>query len=96
MADYEVRKWRGWHHHMALVALAMLFILKERVEHEESAPLLSGTGYSGTAHVLTFPGGDARRKKSFQDLVRGINNTGPRQKGQRTESAKKTIKIVTK
>ena len=35
MADYEVRKWRGWHHHMALVALAMLFILKERVEHEE-------------------------------------------------------------
>jgi SRSO17 transposase len=41
MADYEVRKWRGWHHHMAMVALAMLFLLKERVEHEQSAPLLS-------------------------------------------------------
>ena len=41
MAQYEVRKWRGWHHHMALVALAMLFVLKERVSHAESAPLLS-------------------------------------------------------
>jgi len=41
MADYEVRKWRGWHHHMAMIALAMLFLLKERVEHEASAPMLS-------------------------------------------------------
>jgi SRSO17 transposase len=41
MAQYEVRKWRGWHHHMALVSLAMLFVLKERVEHSEGAPLLS-------------------------------------------------------
>jgi len=41
MAQYEVRKWRGWHHHMALVSLAMLFILKERVAYSESAPLLS-------------------------------------------------------
>ena len=41
MAQYEIRKWRGWHHHMALVSLAMLFMLKERVAHSESAPLLS-------------------------------------------------------
>jgi SRSO17 transposase len=41
MAQYEVRKWRGWHHHMALVSLAMLFVLKERVSHAESVPLLS-------------------------------------------------------
>lgn len=41
MAQYEVRKWRGWHHHMALVSLAMLFVLKERISHAESAPLLS-------------------------------------------------------
>ena len=41
MAEYEVRKWRGWHHHMALVSLAMLFLLKERVSHAESVPLLS-------------------------------------------------------
>lgn len=41
MAQYEVRKWRGWHHHMALVSLAMLFVLKERIGHAQSAPLLS-------------------------------------------------------
>jgi SRSO17 transposase len=41
MAQYEVRTWRGWHHHMALVSLAMLFVLKERVGHADSAPLLS-------------------------------------------------------
>jgi len=41
MAQYEVRTWRGWHHHMALVSMAMLFMLKERVAHAQSAPLLS-------------------------------------------------------
>ena len=41
MAQYEVRKWRGWHHHMALVSLAMLFVLKERIAHSDSVPLLS-------------------------------------------------------
>ena len=41
MADYQVRKWRGWHHHMALVMLAMLFMLKERVRNADAAPLLS-------------------------------------------------------
>ena len=41
MADYEVRGWRGWHHHMAMVCLALLFTLKERLASAQSAPLLS-------------------------------------------------------
>jgi hypothetical protein len=41
MAQYEIRGWRGWHHHMALVCLAMLFVVKERVLAAEAAPLLS-------------------------------------------------------
>lgn len=41
MAEYEVRGWRGWHHHMALVCLAQLFSLKERVALETEVPLLS-------------------------------------------------------
>jgi SRSO17 transposase len=41
MAQYEVRTWRGWHHHIALVCLAMLFVLKERLLAEPHAPLLS-------------------------------------------------------
>ena len=41
MADYEVRGWKGWHHHMALVCLALLFTLKERIAQAENVPLLS-------------------------------------------------------
>jgi SRSO17 transposase len=41
MADYQVRKWSAWHHHMALVMMAMLFMLSERIRHKDSYPLLS-------------------------------------------------------
>jgi SRSO17 transposase len=41
MADYQVRGWRAWHHHMALVMMAMLFMLEERLLQKESHPLLS-------------------------------------------------------
>jgi SRSO17 transposase len=41
MAQYEVRSWRGWHHHIALVCLAMLFVLKERLLAAKHTPLLS-------------------------------------------------------
>jgi len=30
MADYQVRNWNAWHHHMALVLLAMFWITKEQ------------------------------------------------------------------
>lgn len=33
LADYQVRGWRGWHHHVAMVMLAMLFILREKLLH---------------------------------------------------------------
>lgn len=41
LADYQVRKWRGWHHHMALVFMAMLFMLEERMRVVDTHPLLS-------------------------------------------------------
>jgi SRSO17 transposase len=41
MAHYEVRGWRGWHHHMALCCLALLFTLKERIACAQAVPLLS-------------------------------------------------------
>ena len=34
MGDYQTRGWLGWHHHMALVMLAMLFVLKEKILHQ--------------------------------------------------------------
>ena len=41
MADYQVQKWPAWHHHMALVMMAMLFMLTERIGQQEVNPLLS-------------------------------------------------------
>jgi SRSO17 transposase len=41
MADYQVQKWSSWHHHMALVMMAMFFMLSERVSQKEVSPLLS-------------------------------------------------------
>jgi hypothetical protein len=43
LGDYPVRGWRGWHHHLALVMMAMLFLLEERPLHRQTRPLLSGT-----------------------------------------------------
>jgi SRSO17 transposase len=41
MADYQVRLWSGWHHHMAMVMIAMLFMAEERVARRDTEPLLS-------------------------------------------------------
>ena len=41
MSDYQVRKYNGWYHHMALVILALAFIVKERIENKTDIPLLS-------------------------------------------------------
>jgi SRSO17 transposase len=41
MAEYQVRGWRAWRHHMALVLMAMLFMLRCRIKWAESVPLLS-------------------------------------------------------
>jgi len=41
MGQYQVRVWRGWHHHMALICLAMLFVTKEQILADGAMPLLS-------------------------------------------------------
>ena len=41
MADYQVRGWQAWHHHMALVMVALMFLAKERMAHRDTADLLS-------------------------------------------------------
>jgi SRSO17 transposase len=41
MAQYELRGWRGWHHHMALCCLAQLFCQKTRMEQRKEHALLS-------------------------------------------------------
>ena len=41
MADYEARAWTSWHHHMALVALAHLFVTTMRLELRDATPKLT-------------------------------------------------------
>jgi hypothetical protein len=41
MAQYQARQWPSWHRHMALVMMAMQFMLQARLEHIDTHPLLS-------------------------------------------------------
>jgi len=41
LSDYQVRKWRSWHHHHVLVMMACLYMMKTRIENQENYPLLS-------------------------------------------------------
>ncbi len=41
MAQYQARQWQSWHRHMALVMMAMLFMLEERLGYDDTHPLLS-------------------------------------------------------
>jgi SRSO17 transposase len=41
MAEYQVRTWRAWHHHLTLTMLALLFMLQQKLDHQEKTPLLS-------------------------------------------------------
>lgn len=41
--DYQARGWVAWHHHMALVMMAMLFLVQERGRQQAAYPLISCT-----------------------------------------------------
>lgn len=41
MAEYQVRGWNAWYHHMALVMMTMLFMTKQKLLYQDEIPLLS-------------------------------------------------------
>jgi len=41
MGDYQVRSWKGWHHHMTLVTLAHFFLVRIRLNLADKAPALT-------------------------------------------------------
>jgi SRSO17 transposase len=65
LADYQVRGWLAWHHHMALVMMAMLFMLEEKLLHKQSHPLLSCSDIEALlAHFLP------KRDVTVEEVVR--------------------------
>jgi SRSO17 transposase len=48
MGAYEVRSWRGWHHHMTLVILAHFFLVRLRLRLKKS-PWFDAAPGTGTA-----------------------------------------------
>jgi SRSO17 transposase len=60
--EYQVRGWRGWHHHAALVMMAMLFLTCERLEIGE--PVLTAADVQMMlVHYLP------RRDRTHADLI---------------------------
>lgn len=41
MAEYQIRGWLAWHHHIALVMMTMLFMTKQRILFKDECPMLS-------------------------------------------------------
>jgi len=48
LAQYQVRTWRGWHHHHALPLIATWFLTQEKRRGEKGCPVPLGSG--GTLH----------------------------------------------
>lgn len=69
MAEYQVRGWRGWHHHIALSMLALLFIMKQKVIYGEEYPLLSANDIRYLLAAL-LPRGDLRLRKVVNQMRR--------------------------
>jgi SRSO17 transposase len=67
MAQYEVRGWIGWHHHQALVCLAQLFLLKQRVLLNAALPLLSARDLVELLAIYL-----PRRPRSETEVVRQL------------------------
>jgi SRSO17 transposase len=64
LADYQVRRWDAWHHHMALVMLGTLFLVKQKAEGRRQWPMLSFNDLiTALAHLLP------RRQLTAVDLA---------------------------
>jgi SRSO17 transposase len=68
MADYQVRRWDAWHHHMALVMLGTLFLVKPKKAGRQQWPMLSFNDLvTALEHLLP------RRQLTAEELADIIN-----------------------
>ncbi len=66
MSDYQCRGWKSWHHHMAMVCLATLFLMEERLFNPMEMPLLSARD------IVEMLDWAFRSPRSEDDMIRHI------------------------
>jgi SRSO17 transposase len=89
MADYQVRGWTGWHHHMSLVMLAMLFLFKEKllfVPPKDTPELTAGEIVFVLERLL--PRRDTSKKEVFEMLKKRRTKRETDQKRRREKAAR--------
>lgn len=66
MSDYQCRGWKAWHHHMAMVCLATLFLMEERLLNPMGMPLLS------THDIVELLDWAFRKHRDAAEMIRHI------------------------
>ena len=69
MDHYEVRNWRGWHHHMTMTMLSHHFLVRVRVDMGDQAPALTVSQVRKLLQVV-LPQRQFDSKSILQELQR--------------------------
>lgn len=89
LADYQVRLWNGWHHHMVLVMMAMLFMLKTRMTHKDQYSLLSCADIVKLlAHFLP------RRDVTVAEIIRQMEERHRRRQSSIDSASRKEARFI--
>ena len=67
MAEYQVRGWTGWYHHMALISLAHFFLVRQEMLFAEPLPLLSAGDIVALLDYFL-----PRRQQSFEEVCQAL------------------------
>ena len=79
LKEYQARKWRSWYYHMAMVMMAMLFMVEQRLFYKDQYPLLSCFDIvSMLSYILPH--------RAVTDNWKFAINDGEQRSNQRTES----------
>ena len=88
MADYQVRRWDAWHHHMALVMLATLFLVRQKMLGRRQWPMLSINDLvTALAHKLP------RRQLAAEELAEIIHKRHQRRLNAKQSSAQQKMAL---
>ena len=67
LADYQVRNWTGWHHHMTITILAMLYLMVLSIDLGKKAEFLTVQDVKEILEVIL-----PKRHVSSEDLLQII------------------------